>query len=256
MIRPDATPSQLLAHHLGCFGPLSYEDRAAIERLSSRVRTLPKGQDLYRDGDRPTDVVVVLSGVLYRHSTSRQGKHQVHSFYIASEAPCLETLHIDYLDHDVGAAADCVIGLISDQEVYALIDQRPNVRAMLWRQTLVQAAIYRQWLLRNSNLSAIAALAHLMCELTTRSRAAGLSDGTRCSLPITQEHLANALGLTSVHMNRTMQALRQTGLAEWRSGELRINDWPALAELGEFDPRYLHLHHCVALETTLHKEPA
>jgi CRP-like cAMP-binding protein len=124
--------------------------------------------------------------------------------------------------------------------------ERPNVLSLIWRETLVQAAVFREWLIRNSQLPAHAAMAHLFCEMVTRSQAAGLCDGYSCDMPVTQEMLGAALGLTAVHINRTLQMLRELGLVDYRSGRLLIRDFPRLAEAAQFDPHYLHLRRSTA----------
>jgi CRP-like cAMP-binding protein len=183
----------------------------------------------------------VLSGLLHRYAFSADGNRQIHSFYVPTEAPCLETLYIDYMDNSLGAVVDSRVGLIAHPLVYRIIDERPEVRKLLWRQTLVQAAIFREWLMRNSHLPAHAALAHFFCEMFARAQAAGLIDGDSCDLPLTQELVADALGLTAVHTNRTLRILRDTGVVEWRGGKLHVHDFDKLREIAEFDPRYLHL---------------
>jgi CRP-like cAMP-binding protein len=145
------------------------------------------------------------------------------------------------MDNNLGAAVHSSVGLISHDQIYRLIDERPEIRKLIWRQTLVQAAIFREWLARNSKLPAHAAMAHLFCEMFTRARAAGLTSDNSCALPLTQELVADALGLTPVHTNRTLQSLRETGAVEWRSGRLTVKDWRKLSEMGRFEPRYLHL---------------
>ncbi len=197
--------------------------------------------DLLRTGDHPTNVVVVLSGFLYRYTIGPEGARQVHSFYLPTEAPCLETLYLDYMDNNLGAVVDSRVGLIPHEELYRIIDERPEARKLLWRQTLVQGAVFREWLVRNSNMSAHAALAHLFCEMFTRAKAAGLNDGDNCDLPLTQEFVADALGMTSVHTNRTLKVLRDTGAVDWRAGRLTIFNWNRLQEMADFDPAYLHL---------------
>lgn len=232
----------ILANHLACFGTLDDVARTALEGLRAEVRPLPRGKDMFTEGDQPDKVAVVLKGVLQRYSIAKNGKRQIHNFYLPSEAPCLETLYIDYLDNSLSAATDSQIGLIAHELIYDIIDRLPNVRRLIWRQTLAQAALFRQWLIRNSTFSAQASLANFLCEMFTRAKAAGIVTDNACSLPITQEQTGDALGLTSVHLNRTMQALRATGCCEWRGGKLEIIDWDRLVEEGDFDPRYLHLH--------------
>jgi CRP-like cAMP-binding protein len=205
------------------------------------VRTLQKGRDILSAGDVPHFSVVVLKGFLCRHSLKRDGTRQIHSFYIPNDAPCLETLHIDYMDNSLGAVVPSTVGIIQHPEMFRLMEERPRVQALLWRETLVQAAVFREWLGRNSTLPAHSAMAHLFCEIYVRAEAAGLLVANSCEMPATQETLGHALGLTAVHVNRTLQLLRQSGLVDLKNGRVYIHDFDQLAELGEFDPSYLHL---------------
>lgn len=238
---PLVPVGEILARHLTCFGELPAADRASLAELDAEVRDLRRLTDVFRAGERPGSVVVLLSGLLYRYGVGPGSGRQIHSFYLPTEAPSLETLYIDYADNNLGAVVHSQVGLISHDQLYRLVDERPEIRKLLWRQTLVQAAIFRQWLARNSNLPAHASLAHLFCELFTRAQAAGLTTDHSCQLPLTQELAADALGLTPVHTNRTLQALRETGAVDWRRGRLTVMDWPKLSEIAGFDPNYLHL---------------
>jgi CRP-like cAMP-binding protein len=236
-----STAGEILARHLASFGELPAADFDAVAALKAEVREFPRQTDTLRNGDQPTNVIIVLSGLMHRYTIGPEGKRQIHSFYLTGEAPSLETLYIDYMDNNLATVVPTRIGLISHDQIYRIIDERPEARKLLWRQTLVQAAIFRQWLVRNSNLPAHMALAHLFCEMFVRADAAGLVWDGVCSLPLTQEYVADALGLTAVHTNRTLQSLRETGAVEWRGGQLTVHDWPKLRELARFDPNYLHL---------------
>lgn len=235
------TVGEVLAKHLSCFGNLPEEDHLILRGLPAEVRTIGRGRDMLKAGEHPTDVVVVLSGLVHRYTIGPEGARQIHSFYLPGEAPCLETLYLDYMDNNLAAVVDSEVALIPHDALYRVIDERPEARKLLWRQTLVQGAIFREWLMRNSKLPAHASLAHFFCEMFTRARAAGLTDGNSCALPMTQEHLADAVGLTAVHTNRTLQVLRDTGSVEWRNGILAIGDWQRLSKIADFDPHYLHL---------------
>ena len=232
---------ETLVQHLTCIGDLPEPDRSALAAVDGTIQQLPRLADCLREGDHPTDVVIVLTGLLYRHTVGHQGTRQIHSFYLPTEAPCLETLYLDYMDNNLGAVVDSTIALIPHAQLYRIIDEFPDARKLLWRQTLVQGGIFREWLVRNSNQPAHAALAHLMCEMLTRAQAAGLVRDGGFDFPITQEMLGEALGLTSVHVNRTLQMLRQTETFELRNRRLQILDLPKLVEMAEFDPSYLHL---------------
>ena len=232
---------EALSKHLSCIGELSKEDVTALLRIKGEVRTLAKGKDILSAGDVPHFSVVVLKGFLCRHSWKRDGTRQIHSFYIPTDAPSLETLHIDYLDNNLSAVVPSTVGMIPHPEMFRLMEEHPTLQALVWRETLIQAAVFREWLTRNSTLPAHSAMAHLFCEIFVRADAAGLIVANSCEMPTTQETLAQALGLTAVHVNRTLQLLRESGLVDLKNGRLYVHDFEKLAELGEFDPLYLHL---------------
>jgi CRP-like cAMP-binding protein len=123
------------------------------------------------------------------------------------------------------------------------MEAHPKVLALIWRETLVQGAIFREWLMRNSQKLAHSQMAHFFCEVFTRAKAAGVNRGDACDLPITQEDLADALGMSIVHVNRTLMILRAGELLEFRGGVLTVKDWEKLVQVAEFDPGYLHLNH-------------
>ena len=192
-------------------------------------------------GDVPGFAVVVIHGFLQRYVSRRDGSRQVHSFYIPTDAPSLDSLHLDRADTSLCAVVPSEVGLIPHSALQDLMSARQNVQRLIWRSVLVQSSVYRQWLMRNSRLTADAAMAHLFCEIDVRYRAAGLANGDGCDVPLTQEMLADALGLTGVHVNRTLQSLRDTGMVEHKNGRLFVHDFRALASFADFDPSYLHL---------------
>jgi CRP-like cAMP-binding protein len=232
---------EILAAHLSCIGQLSPDDRKAVLKVRGEVRSLRRHSDILTAGQVPNYSVVLIRGLLSRYSARQDGTSQIHSFYIAGDTPSLETIHIDYMDHNLGAAVDSTIGVVPHEELHALMADRPNVLSLIWRESLIQAAVFREWLLRNSQLPAHSAMAHLFCEIFVRSKIAGHVDGDSCEFAVTQDMLAAALGLTSVHVNRTLQLLRESGMVEHKGGRLFIHDYQRLAETAEFDPQYLHL---------------
>lgn len=232
---------ETLCKHLSSIGELPEEDASALVRVKGEVRTLEKGKDILSVGDVPHFSVVVLKGFLCRHSWKRDGTRQIHSFYMMTDAPSLETLHIDYMDNSLAAVVQSTVGIIPHPEMFRVMAECPRIQSLLWRETLVQAAVFREWLTRNSTLPAHSAMSHLFCEIFVRAEAAGLLVANSCEMPTTQEVLANALGLTAVHVNRTLQLLRESGLVDLKNGRLYVHDFDQLAEIAEFDPQYLHL---------------
>jgi CRP-like cAMP-binding protein len=145
------------------------------------------------------------------------------------------------LDNSVATIGPCRVGFITHEVLQDLCRRYPHIRDALWRQTLVDASIFREWMTGLGRRSAFARLCHLLCEMVERMRAAGLVDGDTCRFPVSQTELGDALGLSNVHVNRTLQEIRAAGLIGLRDDTLKVLDWPGLARTGDFDPAYLHL---------------
>ncbi|MGE4064403.1 MAG: Crp/Fnr family transcriptional regulator [Rhodospirillaceae bacterium] len=252
------TVGDTLAFHLSLIGELSDADCTILSDAPATVRTVRRGTDVLSEGEIPHDAVIVLSGLLQRYTARKDGTRQVHSFYVPTDAPSLETLYMDYMDNSLCAAVDSTVGLIPHAHLYELIDKRPGIRKLLWRQTLVQAAVFREWLMRNSRLPAHACVAHLFCEIFVRSQAARLTTDHTFPFPITQEQLSEAVGLSPVHTNRTIMLLRDANAIEWQGGRVSVKDWDKLSAIAEFDAYYLHLRslpaHAVARGRGRHPE--
>jgi CRP-like cAMP-binding protein len=183
---------------------------------------------------------LLLSGLAFRHKTLRDGRRQIMSFHVPGEICDMEGLLLA-MDHSVSALSRAEVSFIPHTAMEALLDSNVQVARALWRTELVENAIAREWMVGMGRRSAYARIAHLFCEMYARLRAVGLVEGARCWFPITQTHLSDALGLSVVHTNRVLQALRAEGLLSFRAGLLTVHDWPGLKAAGEFDPGYLHL---------------
>ena len=240
---------ETLVKHLGRVGDLSPEDRKAVLDVKGEVRLTRRHEDIVKAGSVPAFCVLVLRGFLQRYTSRRDGSRQIHSFYIAGDAPSMESLHLERMDSNLCAVVNSEVALIPHAEILALMAERPALQALVWRSALTQSSLYREWLMRNSRLPADAGMAHLFCEMFIRSNVGGLVDQDSCEMPLTQEMLADALGLTGVHVNRTLQGLRETGLVDHKNGRLFVHDVRKLASFADFEPSYLHLRngHAVAL---------
>jgi len=228
-------------NHLLRLGDLAPEDSRAVVELNGEVRTLRRHEEIIKAGDTPNFSFVVINGFLQRYTSRRDGSRQIHSFYIATDAPSLESLHAGRVDNNLCAVVSSQVGMIAHSDLDELMRAHPNVGRLVWRSILAQSSIYREWLMRNSRMAADASMAHLFCEMYARYNAAGLGNGDRCDVPLTQDMLAEALGLTAVHVNRTLQQLRETGMVDHKGGILFVNDFKRLASYADFDPAYLHL---------------
>ncbi|MDO7841797.1 Crp/Fnr family transcriptional regulator [Sphingomonas immobilis] len=182
-----------------------------------------------------------MSGYAFRHKVAGNGGRQIFSIHMKGDVVDLHNSILRRADHNVQALTAIDVALIPALAIRQLAADRPLVGQAMWYETLVDAAIFREWTLNVGRRDARARTAHLRCEFALRLPVAGLGSQSDYVLPMTQEHLADALALTSVHVNRTLQALQSEGLIERTKRVVRVIDFAKLARVGDFDDRYLHL---------------
>lgn len=229
-----------LADNLSLYGALTDDDRRAVADLPATTRRFAAGEDIVNEGDAPSQCRVLLSGQAFRHRTLPDGRRQIMSFHIPGDVCDVEGLLLS-MDHNVSALMACEVAFVPHAALDAMLDERPRVLRALWRTSLVDGAVFREWMVGIGRRTAKARIAHLFCEVFMRMRALGLVEKNRCRFPVTQTHLSDALGLSVVHTNRVLQELRGEQLIAFRSGELVVLNWPGLQAAGEFEPSYLHL---------------
>ena len=231
----------LLIRRLESIATLSSEERNALATLPMQVTDIRADQDIVREGDRPTRSCVLIEGFTCNYKMTGEGKRQIMAFHVPGDIPDLQSLHLRVLDSSLGTITPCKVGFVQHQTLHDLCARFPRIAAALWRETLIDGAIYREWVVNVGRRPAYARVAHLLCEMALRLRAVGLAVGDSCDLPVTQSKLADATGLSAVHLNRTLQELRAAGLIKFGQGSLQVLDWRRLEESGDFDPTFLHL---------------
>lgn len=234
-------PLAPMLHKLLRWTVLHAEDQEAVLGLPHRQRTLRRGTYIVREGDAPTHVSVLTSGFACRHKLVDEGDRQIVSVQVAGDILDLQNALLPIADHSVQTMTDAEVAEIPREAVRRLALARPAVCEAMWYDSLVDASIHREWIASRGRRSALAALSHFLCELGVRLQVAGQGTLTRYALPMTQEDLGDALGLTSVHVNRTLKTLSEKGIAQKRGASIFIADWERLAEEGGFSPHYLHL---------------
>ncbi len=230
-----------LLRKLESIATLTAEERAAVANLPATIKIFAANEDIVREGDRPSVVALVVEGFVCRYVLVPSGKRQIMSFHIPGDIPDLHSLFIDVMDHSLAALVPTKMALIPHDVMCRLIDGNPRIAHRLWRETLIDAAIFRKWIVGIGRRSAYARIAHMFCEFVTRMKAVGLADGDTCKLPFTQAMIGDALGLSTVHVNRTLQELRSKNLIKLSGGSLTVRDWQGLQQAGEFDPAYLQV---------------
>lgn len=232
-----------LALRLEAFTRLSADDRAAIGRISKVTRVIPARRDLIREGEKPQFVHLMVDGWACRYKTLPDGRRQIVAFFVPGDFCDLNVYILRQMDNSLGAITRPSVSDISRDDMDALTSSRPRISQALWWETLVRAAIQREWTLNIGQRTAYERIAHLLVELFIRLRSVGMTQGNSCDFPLTQTDLADATGLTSVHVNRTLQELRSDGLIVLERKRLTIPELQALKDGAMFNPNYLHLDH-------------
>jgi CRP-like cAMP-binding protein len=220
---------------------LGAADIAALRRLPDTTRSVGPNKDIVRQGDKPDVSLVVVEGMLARYHILRGGRRQYLSLHIAGDMPDAQALFLRTMDHSICALDDAVISLVPHAAFLNIFERRPSLGFAVWRETLIDAAIFREAITNNSARPLLTRLAHFFCEQFYRARAAGLMKSSSCSLALTQTQIGETIGASLPSISRTLQTLRATGCADLRTGRLRVHGWARLAKLGDFDPTYLHL---------------
>ncbi|MCJ2057496.1 Crp/Fnr family transcriptional regulator [Methylobacterium sp. J-048] len=220
---------------------LTEDERAALCALPMQVAQFDAYRDIVREGDRPARCFAVLDGFVSTYKTTLSGKRQIAAFHVPGDVPDIQSLHLKLLDNSISSIGPCRVGFVQHDAMRALFQAHPRIGDVFWRISLIDAALVRQWILNTGRREAYPRMAHLFCEVMTRLDVVGLAPERTCSLPMTQHELADALGITPVHVNRTLGDLTEAGLITLRSRRLTVHDWDRLTAIAEFDPTYLHL---------------
>src|ERR1043166_4722642 len=196
---------------------LSDEDRDALLALPCTRRAFSRDAYMVREGEPTTSCNLLLSGFAFRQKLASHGARQIISIHIPTEFVDLQNILLAVSDHNVQSLGRSEVAIVPRRALLALVDARPQLARALWLETLIDASIFREWVVNVGRRSAKARIAHLLCELVLRLRASGECEEDSCVFPLTQEQIADATGLTAVHTNRTIQSLRRDGL-------IRLND--------------------------------
>ena len=233
-------PRHWLVRKLDRLGSLSDDDRAALGQIAIRVTEVPKYRALIREGVETDECCVLVGGYACRYKGTPQGARQIVSFHIRGDILDVQHLMLARADHHVQAITAATVGWFSKAQLRELAWKRPAIGQALWRDSLIDASIFREWVLNVGRRDAKTRIAHMLCEFAARCDAAGLGAPVDIDIPMTQEQMADATGLTAVHVNRMLQEMRNDGLLLGNGKRFRILDWDGLRRLSDFDAAYLH----------------
>ncbi len=193
------------------------------------------------EGERPNASTLVLSGIAARYKVLEDGKRQITALHVAGDFVDLHAFPLKTMDHSVVALSPCHVAYADHADIRALSETRPHLTRMLWLSTVIDGAIHREWIVAMGRRSKKAHLAHLICELYVRLSVVRLVTDQSFHFPLSQSVVADALGLSVVHVNKTLQKLRNEKVVTWTDRTIKVLNWEKLSEIAEFDPGYLHL---------------
>ena len=230
-----------LARKLSSFVDLTNEELQAIEAWCANPIRLQARATYIREGDRPENVCIVLDGWCNRYIDTRLGGRQIVGILLPGDMCDARAFILRAADHSLGALCDTVIASVARHAILNTLEVYPRLGQAIWWATLVDEGIARRWLFNVGQHRALSRMAHLFCELWTRARAIGFVSGGKFNLPLTQQDLGDALGMTGVHVNRTLRVLREERLIKLEDRELTLLDLPRLMRMAEFNSNYLQL---------------
>ena len=220
---------------------LSSEEERAVREAIAEIREVPADQVIVRSGEELNSSTVLLDGWMARSKDLAGGERQVTELHVAGDFADLHGFTLKRLDHDVVTLSNCIVGVVPHERLQRITEKFPRLARIYWFTTNIDAAITRELALSLGQRSAMSRMAHLFCELYARLDAVERARPDGYEFPLTQRELAECLGLTVVHANRTIQELRRRGLVELESRQLTKLNRAGLEGLAEFDPYYLYL---------------
>ena len=221
--------------------PVGEDEEQAIRDAVGEVRTYPADHVVIRAGQRIEASTLLLDGIMCRYKDLSEGQRQITELHVSGDFVDLHSFTLKRLDHNIMTLTPCRVAMVPHEKLGQITERFPHLTRLYWFTTNMDAAIHREWELSLGRRTALSRIAALFCEMRLRLEVVGMTEGETYALPLTQTDLAECLGLTPIHVNRTLKELREQGLVQFKSGRVTILDWDRLRDVAEFDPAYLYL---------------
>lgn len=220
---------------------VSPEEEQAIRDSIAEVRTVPADQTVINAGQVLHHSVMLLDGIMCRYKDLSEGQRQITELHVPGDFADLHSFTLKRLDHNIMTLTPCRYAIVPHERIDRITERLPHLTRLYWFTTNLDAAIHREWEVSLGRRSALSRIATLFCEMKLRFEVVEMTDGQSYDFDLTQTDLAECVGLTPIHVNRTLKELREQGLVQFRSGRVTIQDWDGLTRVAEFDPAYLYL---------------
>jgi CRP-like cAMP-binding protein len=228
------------ARKMAALATIDAPEMAMLNEACENSRVIAARHDLIREGDKPGPVFVILEGWACRYKLLPEGGRQIMAFLMPGDFCDVHIAVLDEMDHSIATITKARVATIQRAAMEGLVEATTSLTHAFWRAQLIDEGVLRAWIVSMGRRGSMERLAHLMCELYIRARTVGLATEDKLVLPLTQTVLADALGMTPVHINRVLRKLREDGVMEIGRGMLAILDPVKLAQVAGFDENYLH----------------
>ena len=220
---------------------LNDSERQILEHLPHRRRSFHRNEEMVETHTRPKESCIVVKGLAARAVYLRNGARQLTGVHVPGDFVDLHAFLLKFMDHSVIALGECEVAFVPHEQLLRISQEHPHLTRLFWMSTVIDAAIHRAWLSCIGRRSPEQHIAHLFCEVYLRLETVGLARDLTFDFPVTQSEMADMLGLSVVHVNRTIQQLRGKGSVNWDGATVTISDFAQLVRFSEFDPTYLSL---------------
>ncbi|HEV2747915.1 MAG TPA: Crp/Fnr family transcriptional regulator [Allosphingosinicella sp.] len=237
----EADPLRRLLLKFRSRDAVSDEEERVLRDSVREIRDMAEGRVIVEADVMLGECTLLIDGMVARYKDLADGQRQIMELHVPGDFLDLHSFLLKRLEHNVGAMTPVRLALVPHDAIRRITEQHPHLARLLWFSTLLDAAIHRERILSVGRRTALARISHLLCELYVRLRVVGLTDGLRFRLPLTQADIADACGLTAVHVNRMLRKLRDEDLLTFRGGDVVIHHWERLQRLAEFSSAFLYL---------------
>jgi len=241
MLSGRESGQQPIVRRLNALRRLSEAGIAAINAIMrEKILRTAAGEELASEGDRSDTTRLFLSGWACRYKMLEDGRRQIVNFILPGDTCDAFMYLFSIMDHSIATLTPVVYCELERAAFERLISSDISVAEAFYCETLAMSSIQREWALNLGRRDALERVAHVICELFERLKVVGLVERSSFAFPITQMDMADATGLSVVHVNRTLQELRASGLITLRDRNLTIHDFQTLSNTAMFNPNYLH----------------
>lgn len=226
---------------LGALSALSEDDVAALLTLRGDLARLRGNVDIVSPGESFDHACLVVNGIVARFVQLNDGSRQFTAFHLPGDIADIHRVATRAAGSALQTLSTATVVRVAAQDLKRIALASPTITQAFWAYAAVDAAVLTQWAVNVGRRDAKSRMAHFLCEIGVRSESCGLGSRDEFILDASQAQLGDALGLTSVHVNRTLKALRESKLLSIDGRIVRITNWLSLAAMGDFDPAYLQI---------------